>query len=265
MIIIGEQINATRRRIASAIRARDAEAIGRAAAAQADAGADYLDLNGGDPSASAEVENVRWLAQVVQERTDVPLCIDSANPEAMAAGVELAERKPIVNSISLEDDRLKRCLPIVAERECSVVALCMADEGMPTGVDDRVARAGRLVEALTGAGKQPGEIIVDPCFVPVCTQPGTGADVCRAIRHIREEFPGVHVGGGLSNVSFGLPRRRLVNLAMAVAAVHAGMDAAIIDPCTPMMVPLVLAAEVVSGADEWCTSYVEAYREGALG
>ncbi|KPK82912.1 MAG: hypothetical protein AMJ81_08875 [Phycisphaerae bacterium SM23_33] len=265
MIIIGEKINATRKSIAAAIQARDGEHIIQVAREQVAAGADYLDLNGGSPQPQAEVENMKWLVELVQAHVEVPLCIDSANPAAIEAGLSLAKAKPIVNSVSLEPGRLESLLPILSARECMVIGLCMSEEGMPTGTDDRLERAGRLVEALTGAGKQMDEIILDPCFLPVSAQPGAGRAVCEAIARIRREFPPVHVGGGLSNVSFGLPQRRLVNLAMVVSAVYCGMDAALIDPGSPMMLPLILAAEVVTGADEWCAQYVAAYRQGRLG
>lgn len=264
MIIIGEKINATRKSIARAIQARDAQAVAQVASAQAAAGADYLDLNGGDPDPAAEVENMKWLVELVQQRLDTPLCIDSANPQAVEAGLALAKAKPIVNSVSLETERLQSFLPIISRHECMVIALCVSDAGMPTGADDRVATAGGLVEAITGAGKSPDQIIVDPCFVPVATQPEAAAAVCQAIARIRREYPQVHVGGGLSNVSFGLPNRRLINQAMLVWAIAAGMDAVIIDPTAPGVVGSILAAEVISGADEWCAKYVGAYRAGKL-
>jgi cobalamin-dependent methionine synthase I len=265
MIIIGEKINATRKAIAAAIAARDSKQILDVAGEQVKAGANYLDLNGGNPKPEAEVANMKWLVELVQANLDVPLCIDSANPDAIKLGLSLAKAKPIVNSISLEKERLEKFLPILGSAPCMVVALCMSDEGMPAGVGDRLERAGRLIDRLVRAGKQVSEIIVDPCFLPVSAQPGSGKEVCQAIAEIKKAYPEVHVGGGLSNVSFGLPNRRLVNLAMAVSATYSGMDAAIIDPCTPMMVPLILAAEVVTGADEWCANYVGAFREGKLG
>lgn len=264
MIIIGEKINATRKSIAAAIAARDGEHILQVAAEQVAAGADYLDLNGGSPQPQAEVENMKWLVELVQARVDVPLCIDSANPQAIEAGLSLARAKPIVNSVTLEAGRLESLMSVVAGRECMVIGLCLSDEGTPAGVDDRLERARRLIEALTAAGRQMDEIIIDPCFLPVSAQPGAGRMVCEAIAAIRREFPRVHIGGGLSNVSFGLPQRRLINLAMVASAVCSGMDVALIDPCSPMMVPLTLAAEAVSGADEWCAGYVAAYREGRL-
>lgn len=208
---------------------------------------------------------MEWLVGLVQAHTDTPIAIDSANPDVVKVGLELTQAKPIVNSISLEAERLEGLLPVVAEAECMVIALCMADEGTPSGVDDRVDRAGRLVEKLTGAGKKPEEIIVDPCFFPVSSDPANGRIVCEAIRQIRDALPGVRVGGGLSNCSYGLPARKLINLAMIGAAVFNGMNAAIVDPCLLGMMETILAAEVVSGADEWCANYIAAHRQGKLG
>ena len=264
MIIIGEKINATRKTIAAAIAGRDEQFIIKTVAEQADAGANYIDLNGGDPNPQAEVANMEWLVKLVQSNTDLPLCLDSASVDAIKVGLSLAEKKPIVNSVSLEAERLEAFLPVLTERECMVIALCMSDDGMPKSADDRVERAGRLIEQLGGIGKKPDEIIIDPCFVPVSTDPNAARYVCESIRIIHEKFPDVHIGGGLSNVSFGLPKRKYINLAMLAASVYNGMDAAIIDPCTPYMVPLILAGEVISAADQWCANYVGAHRDGRL-
>jgi len=264
MIIIGEKINATRKAIAGAIADRDEAQIIATAAAQVDAGADYLDLNGGDPNPAAEVANMKWLVELVQAHTEVPLCIDSANPDAVEMGVSLARAKPIVNSVSLEAERMEAFMPVVARHECMVVALCISDDGMPSGVDDRVDRARQLIERLTGAGKAVEEIIVDPCFLPVSAEAQSARHVCDAIAAIRAAWPEVHIGGGLSNVSFGLPARKYVNLAMLATAVYHGMDAAIVDPCTPTVVPIMLAGAVLGGADAWCADYVSAYRGGKL-
>lgn len=264
MIIIGEKINATRKAVAAAIRARDEKYIIAAATEQVQAGADYLDVNAGDPTPEVEVANMQWLVGLVQGNVDVPLCIDSASPQAMAAGLALAEKKAIVNSISLEAERLQAFLPVIADHDCMVIALCMSDEGTPIGAEDRVARAAKLIEHITAAGKRVDEIIVDPCFFPVSAEPGSPRQICQAIAEIRRQFPEVLIGGGLSNVSYGLPQRRLINLAMLAVATCHGMNAAIIDPCAPGIVPMILAAEVISGADQWCAKYVAAHREGKL-
>ncbi len=265
MIIIGEKINATRKAIAAAIGARDEQHILKTAREQIEAGANYLDLNGGDPKPGGEEANMQWLVTLVQANfPDVPLCLDSANPKAMEVGLKLAKLKPIVNSVSLEKERLELFLPILSRHECMVVALCMADEGMPTGAEDRVARAGKLIAALTAAGKKVEEIIIDPCFFPVSAEPKSAVQVCQAIAQIKANHPGVHIGGGLSNTSYGLPARKYLNFAMVAACVYHGMDAAIIDPCSHPIVPIMLAGEVLTGVDEWCANWVGAHRAGKI-
>ncbi len=260
MIIIGEKINATRKAIAAALETRDDQHIIKTAIEQVQAGAHYLDVNGGDPREGREAQNMRWLMELVQANTDVPVAVDSANAEVVKVGLELAAKKPIVNSISLETDRLDTLLGIVADHDCMVVALLMSDAGTPTGVEDRLAGAATLIEKLTSAGKNPDEIIIDPCFLPVSADPSAGRQVTDAIRRIRVEWPEVHIGGGCSNISFGLPKRRFINFALLCQAIHAGMDVGIIDPCVEGIVGTILAAEAVAGRDEFCMNYVRAMK-----
>jgi len=264
MLIIGEKINATRKAVKAAIEGRNEAQIQELATTQAAAGANYLDVNGGDPREGMEVKNMQWLIELVQGCTDKPIAIDSANPQAIEAGLKLVKAKPILNSISLESERLTNLLPIVGSHDCMVVALCMSDEGTPCGTDDRVARAHQIVEKLMAAGKKPEDIIVDPCFFPISANSADGKAVIDAIARIRAELPGVLVGGGVSNSSYGLPARKLINFAMITNSIYSGMNAAIVDPCLPGMMQTIWAAEAVSGADEWCTNYIGAHREGRL-
>jgi len=264
MIIIGEKINATRKAIGAALAARDAQAIIRTAAEQVQAGAQYLDVNGGDPRAGREAENIAWLMELVMANTDVPVAVDSADPQAVRRGLSMATRKPILNSISLEAHRIEPMLPIAAEHDCMVIALLMSDEGTPCGVDDRVRRAAELIEKLTGAGKRLDEIIVDPCFLPISTDQTAGRAVIDAIAAIHRRWPAVHIGGGCSNISFGLPKRKYINFALLAQAIYHGMDTGLIDPCTPGVMAAISAAEAVAGRDEFCMNYVAAEREGKL-
>jgi len=264
MIIIGEKINATRKAIKAALEARDAEHIKKVTVEQAAAGADYIDINGGDPREGREPENMAWLIEIVQANTDLPVAVDSANPEAAKVGLSMAKNKPLLNSVSLEAERLETMLPIAAENECLVVALLMSDGGTPSGVDDRLASAETLIGKLNEAGKKLDEIIVDPCFLPVSADPSSGVAALGAIAAIRQRWPEVHIGGGLSNISYGLPQRKLVNRTAIAQCIYAGMDAAIIDPCAPGMMATILAAETLTGRDEFCMTYVMAGREGKL-
>ncbi|MHC4295203.1 MAG: dihydropteroate synthase, partial [Planctomycetota bacterium] len=199
MIIIGEKINATRKSIAEALEKRDAEFIARIAREQTDAGADYLDVNGGDPRVGREAENMGWLAEIVQGTVELPLAIDSADPDAVRKGLELARAKPIVNSITLEAERLESFLPLISEFECMVIALLMSDDGPPTGVEDRLKTTESLIGKLTAAGKKPDEIIIDPGFFPIATDVNAACHAFKTIAEIRQRFPEVHVGGGVSN------------------------------------------------------------------
>ena len=260
MIIIGEKINATRKKIAAALEARDADHIVQVAKAQADAGADYIDVNGGDPREGREAENMAWLMELVQAAMDRPVAVDSANPEAVEIGLSMAATKPILNSVSLEADRLGTLMPLVEKHECMVVALLMSDEGTPSRVDDRMASAEELIGHLAAAGKKIDEIIVDPCFLPVSADAASGKVLIEAIAAIRRKWPDVHIGGGLSNISYGLPQRRLVNMAAVAQCIYAGMDAAIIDPCAEGMVGAILAAEAIVGRDDFCMNYVTRMR-----
>ncbi len=264
MIVIGEKINATRKSIAEALENRDADTIIATAKSQADAGADYLDVNGGDPHAGKEAENIAWLIELVQSNTDLPVAVDTADADAARQGLELADKKPILNSISLESERLKPLLPVAREHECMVIALLMSDDGPPKAVDDRLASTEQLIGKLTDAGKEVGEILVDPCLFPAASDPDSVRKCLDAVAAIRDKWPEVHISLGFSNVSHGLPKRHNVNLAFLAQAIFMGADAGIVDPTSPGTMATIYAAEALAGRDEFCMNYVTAAREGKL-
>lgn len=254
MIIIGEKINATRKEVAGALADKNADLIVKLAKSQAQNGATYLDINGGDPS--KEVQNIEWLIDVVQDNSELPICIDSSNPQAIQAGLKKVKAKPIINSISLEKEKLAQTLPLVKENDCSVIALMMSDDGVPAGVDDRLKRADDLISLLTQSGKKEDEIFIDPCFLAIYSEANAGLDVLESIRQIRKRFPDVHISGGVSNSSFGMPERKWINLAYLLLAMGAGLDAAIIDPCVEGAKELILAAQVILKNDEMGMEYI---------
>ncbi len=264
MIIIGEKINASRKPIAAALEARNGRPIIQAARQQARAGAHYLDINGGDPRPAREADNVAWLTETVQAHTDLPLCIDSANPQAVRTGLSLAKHRPILNSVSLESARLGPLMPLLGEFDCMVIGLLMSDQGAPGGVDDRLRNAEQLITKLTAADKKLQDIIIDPCFLTISTDCLSGRAVIDAIAGIHKAWPQVHIGGGCSNASFGLPKRRFINFAMLAQAIYHGMDTALTDPCVSGIMATIYAAEAVAGKDDFCMNYVTAEREGKL-
>ena len=263
MLIIGEKINATRKRIGQACNQRDAELIIQTVTEQSGAGADYIDVNAG--LAGKEVETMEWLLETVQRSSDLPVMLDSSDPAAMKKGLELVKKKPIVNSISMEKDRLESFTPLLSEHECGVVGLCVSDAGMPSGVDDRLATADALIEHLTKkCGKKLEEIYLDLCVFPVSAQPKAPPDMALAVEKVMAKYPGVHTIAGLSNVSFGLPERRGLNLSFLTILISRGLDAAICDPNTSGLQATIAAAELLSNRDEFAMNYITAHREGKL-
>ncbi len=262
MLILGELINCTRKKVGAAAAARDAAAIRDVALRQAAAGADYLDVNGGLPG--QEPETLAWLVGVVQEVTELPLCLDSSDPAAFQAALPHCRRTPMISSITEEPERFARILPLVKEYGTSVVALAMGPAATPTGVDDRVDNAARLVDRLAAEGIALDGIYVDPCVLPLSVDTTQGAAVADAISLLRERYPGVHTTVGLSNVSFGLPARKLLNQAFLALLMSRGLDSAIADPCDRQLMALVRAADTLLGGDDFCAAYIADYRAGKL-
>lgn len=262
MFIIGELINCTRKRVGAAAESRDAQFIQELARNQAAAGADMLDVNGGIPG--REPECLTWLVEVVQDAVDLPLSLDSADPQALRQALPLCKRRPLINSIIDEAARYDAVLPLVKEYQTRVIALCLSAAGPPSGVEDRVATASRLVERLTGGGVALDDIYVDPCILPASTGPEHGKAVLEAIGQVRTRYPGVHISAGVSNVSFGLPLRKLLNEVFLVLLMARGVDTAIVDPCDQQLMMNLKAAGALLGRDEYCVEYLRAFREGKL-
>lgn len=261
MLIIGELINCTRKKVGDAAQKRDAEFFQDLARKQAVAGAHMLDVNAGVPE--KEVELLSWLVDLVQGVVEIPLCLDSADPEAMTKALPLCKQRPMVNSISDEPARWA-LLPVLKEHHPRVIALCLSESGVPHGVDDRVATASRLIDRLTAEGFVLDDIYVDPCVMPIATGPH-GQHLLAAVGEIVGRYPGVHISAGVSNVSFGLPVRKLLNETFLQLLMAHGLDAAIVDPCDPQLMMSVIAAEALLGRDANCRSYLRAYREARLG
>lgn len=263
MLIVGERINTSRKRIAAAVRERDADFIRREALQQAEAGAGYIDVNAGT-SVAHECDDLVWLTETVQSAVEVPVCLDSANPDALEAALAVHRGDPLINSITAESERIRGILPTVVKHKARVVALVMDDRGMPESADGRVEVARDLHQRLTSAGVASDRIYFDPLVRPISTNPDQVLAALEATRRIMAELPGVHTLCGLSNVSFGLPRRNLLNRAFLALLIGAGLDAVILDPTEPGMMSTMLAASALVGRDEYCMNYIAAERAGRL-
>lgn len=260
MIIVGELINASRKNIAAAIENKDAAAIQTIARDQHAHGADYIDVNAG-VFVKKEANYLKWLVETVQAGVDTPCCIDSPDPKAIEAALAVHSGTPMINSISLEKERYEALLPIVAETEFKIVALCMSDKGMPQTVDERLAIADELVNNLVKKNVALENIYVDPLVQPLSTDVRFGIEFLNSIEIIMKTFPGIHTVCGLSNISYGLPERKFLNQTFMVMAIIKGLDGAIVDPLDKKMMAAIIAGEALAGKDEWCANYLAAYRE----
>ena len=263
MIIIGELINASRKAIKAAIEAGDATAIQKVATDQAEAGADYIDVNAGI-FVGKEPEYLKWLVETVQEVTDKPCAIDSPDPLAIEAALSVHKGTPMINSISLEKERYDKLLPIIAGTDFKVIALCMSDSGMPQTVSDRMAIAEELVGGLVNSNVAVENIFVDPLVQPVSVDNTFGVEFINAIEQIVKTFPGIHTACGLSNISYGLPARKFMNQTFMTMAIAKGLDGAIINPLDQRMMANIIAAEALAGKDNFCMNYLKAFRAGVF-
>jgi len=261
MIIIGELINASRKAIGAAIEAGDTEAVQKVAKDQAEAGADFIDVNAGI-FVGKEPQYLKWLVQTVQEVTDTPCAIDSPDPAAIEAALKVHKGIPMINSISLEKERYEKLMPIIAGTDMRVIALCMSDEGMPQTVDDRLKIADKLVNGLVQNNVSIENIFVDPLVQPLSVNDLFGLEFLNAIELIMKRFEGVHTACGLSNISYGLPVRKFMNQTFMAMAIAKGLDGAIVNPLDKKMMANIIAAEALVGKDNFCMDYLKAYRAG---
>ena len=260
MIIIGELINASRKQIAPAIENKDADTIQKIAKDERENGADFIDVNAG-VFVGKESDYLKWLVTTVQKIVEAPCCLDSPDPKAIEAALSIHKGVPMINSISLEKERYEALLPVVSGTECKVVALCMSDKGMPETTDDRVSIADELVNNLVKNNVPLDNIYVDPLVQPVSTKDSYGIEFLNAIEKIINNFPGVHTICGLSNISYGLPERKFLNQTFMVMAIAKGLDAAIVNPLDKGMMAKIVAAETLAGNDEYCSQYLQAWRD----
>lgn len=263
MIIIGERINTSRKRVTEAIERKDKIFFQEEARKQEDAGADYIDVNCGT-RIDTELDEFLWLVDLIQEVVSVPLSLDSADPKVLAAGLKRVDKRPIINSITLEKDRFNKVAPILEGDRAHVIALCMDEAGPPNKTEKTVENALGLVEKLEAIGISQSSIFLDPLIQPIATNKENGNIVLNAMGIIKKKVPDVNLTCGLSNISFGLPKRFLVNRTFIVAAMFVGLNSAIVDPLDKKLMTNIITAEMIFGLDEYCVKYTEAIRTGRM-
>ncbi len=263
MLIIGESLNATRKQVGAAVQSHDEAFIQALAKEQVAAGAQMLDVNAA-VMGRKESEDLPWMVKTVQAVVDVPLVLDSGDPSALEAAMAVHRGRPIVNSITGEGRKLDALLPVVAKADCAVIVLCMDDKGIAPDVEGRLRAARTAVLPLLTAGKKAEDILVDPLVMAAAADPGAPMVTLAVLRGLRQgELTGVRTVGAVSNVSFGLPARRLLNRVFLVMAITAGLDACLIDVRDRALMSTVYAAASLRGEDRFRT-YLKAYRQGIL-
>ena len=261
-VIIGERINPTGRKLlAEEMRRGDFSRVERDAVAQVEAGARMLDVNAGIPLSDEPAILARTI-QLVQSLVDVPLSIDSSIVEALEAGLAVYRGKPLVNSVTGEEERMERVLPLVKRYGAAVVAISNDDTGISEDPDIRFTVARRIVERAADHGIPREDIVVDPLVMPIGAMRTAGRQVFSIVRRLRQEL-GVNTTCGASNVSFGLPHRDGINAAFLPMAIAAGLTSAITNPLTAEVRAAVMAADVLMGNDPDASRWIRRFREPA--
>lgn len=264
MIIIGEKINGTIPSVKKAIEAKDEEFIRDLAVRQAEAGADYIDVCAGT-APEIEEETLIWLMDIVQDAVEKPLCIDSPNPRTIEKVFPYAKRPGIINSVSEEGDKCEVIYPMIQGTEWQVIALTCDNRGIPSDVQTRVDITKIMVEKAQKYGITPDRIHIDPLVMALSADNKSLLNFIETLTAVKELYPTIKVTSGLSNISFGMPLRKVINQHFLTLAMYAGMDSAILDPCNRDMLTTLLATEALLGRDRFCRNFANAYRKNKIG
>lgn len=266
MIIIGEKINGAIPAVAEAIAARNDEVIRERVRKQVAAGADFIDCAASTETV-LEYDAMCWLIDIIQQETDKPICIDSPDAKLLARIISEGKVKGagMVNSVNEEGDKCETIFPLIAGTDWQVIGLTCDKTGIPADPAMRVEIAKSIIAKADKYGVARGNLHIDPCVMALATMPSALSDFVYCIKAIHEYAPEVKVTGAISNVSFNMPARKYVNMGCMVNAVQAGLDSAIMDPTSDIMMGAMYAAAALSGEDKGGRKYNRAYRKGLFG
>lgn len=264
MLIIGENINATIPRVKGLITEHDDDSLVDIAKRQVSAGAVIIDVNvgTGEGTAETEVSDMEWLVGLLVEKVGCKLCIDSADPSVLRVGVEAGgENVGMVNSVKATEGNIAEVMPLVADKGLPLIALAMDETGIPKDAASRLKACEKIIKGAESHGMPVGNLYFDPLVMPVSTDINQGLTTLETLRLIKENFPQAKTVLALSNVSFGLPRRTVINQAMAHMAQYIGVDALLVNPLGEELMIAVKAGETVLGRDRHCRKYSRAARK----
>ncbi|NLO47375.1 MAG: methyltetrahydrofolate cobalamin methyltransferase [Clostridiales bacterium] len=264
MIIIGEKINGSIPSMGRAIAAKDEDHIRNMAIKQAEAGSDFIDVCASVPP-EVEHDTLKWMLDLVQNAVDTPLSVDSPNPELIVQMLPFVKKPGLINSVSMEGNKVDIVFPAIADTKWECVALLCDDSGIPQTAEKRLQVFDALMAKAKQYGIDPSRLHIDPLVEMLCTSEDGVNMVIDVIKEIKKRYPTIHVTGAISNVSFNLPLRKIINQAFAVLAINAGMDSAIFDPLDKSLLGMIYATEALLGEDDYCIEYITAYREERIG
>ena len=265
MIIIGEKINGSIPAVAKAIAERDAAFIKERAIAQEKAGATFIDCCA-SVAESEELETLKWMIECIESVTDLPIAVDSPSADILTEAWKFCKRPGLINSVSGEGDKIDKIFPILAANKgWEVIALLSDDTGIPKNAADRLRVFDKIMAKAKEYGIAPNRIHIDPLVEMLCTSENGIETNIEVITTVREQYPSIHITAAVSNISFNLPVRKMVNLGFTVLAMNAGLDSAILDPTNRDMMGVIFATEALLGLDDYCMEYISAYRDGIFG
>ncbi|MBP5167338.1 MAG: methyltetrahydrofolate cobalamin methyltransferase [Oscillospiraceae bacterium] len=260
MIIIAEKINGSIPSVAKAISEKDEAFLRDLAVRQSEAGATYIDVCS-SVAPEVEFDTMRWMLDLVQDATDTPISVDSPNAECLVQLLPYVKKPGLVNSVSGEGNKIDLVFPAIADTKWEVMALLSDDTGIPKSAADRLRVFDNIMAAAEKYGIAPNRIHIDPLVEMLCTSEDGIAMVIEVITSIKKRYPTIHISGAVSNISFNLPARKLVNIGFVVLAMNAGMDSAIFDPLDKQLLGVIYATEALLGMDDFCMEYITAFRE----
>jgi 5-methyltetrahydrofolate--homocysteine methyltransferase len=267
MIIIGEKINASIPKIKKAIVGRDAGFLKEMAKEQEEAGADVIDVNvgTGEGTVEDEMNDMKWLVNLVKDHLNGQISIDSANPIVLETGLKAGgDKVGFINSVKATKGSIEGVLPLAAKYDVSVIALAMDETGVPNEVSSRVRACEKIMTHVEEIGISPEKVFFDPLVLPVSTDASQGLVTMETLRTIKKEFNLSKTILALSNISFGLPCRTLINIAIANMAMYFEVDALLMNPLDKRLMSAISAGKVVLGKDRYCRKYTQAFRKGIL-
>lgn len=260
MIIIGERLNSSRKPVFEAFKKRDVNFLLEEALKQKEAGAHYLDLNAA-AFLEEEIDILQWAIPIIQDKVNIPICIDTPNAEAMEKALEVHKGTAILNSITGEKGKIEKYLPLIKKFRPKIIALCLDENGLPSSPQKEIDVVKKIINELKTNGISEKEVFIDPLVRPIGTDSNAGLLFLKSLEGIKNEFPEIKTIAGISNISFGLPNRKLLNRAFFIIASYIGLDAAIIDPLDEELMDFLFSTQAILGKDNYCSNYLKHFRK----